>query len=104
MVKALRAASGVEERPLHGAHNRSPFIEEAIDLETLNSFSPRRRLLCPANRKLAGTEAERTAYSTAGPGIADLFLTDRSWADSGFRERVIYSLKIGPTQQGGCLD
>ncbi|SOE67413.1 hypothetical protein SAMN05446927_3301 [Caballeronia arationis] len=33
---------GVEERPLHGAHNRSPFIEEEVDMETLNSFSARR--------------------------------------------------------------
>jgi hypothetical protein len=32
----------VEERPLHGAHNRSPFIEEEVDMETLDSFSARR--------------------------------------------------------------
>jgi hypothetical protein len=32
----------VEERPLRGAHNRSPFIEEEVDMETLNSSATRR--------------------------------------------------------------
>src|ERR1700712_1064883 len=31
----------VRERPLQGAHNRSPFIEEEVEMETLNSFSAR---------------------------------------------------------------
>jgi hypothetical protein len=34
----------VEERPLRSAQNRSPFIEEEVDMETLNSSSSTRRV------------------------------------------------------------
>jgi hypothetical protein len=86
----------VEERPLQPRTIDSPFIQEKVDMETLNSFSARRRPFCLAYRKLAGTEAERTAsIRPPGQGIADLFLRDRSRADTGFRERITYNVKMG---------
>jgi hypothetical protein len=85
----------VEERPLQ---------PRTIDLRSFKSRLIWKRLILSALVgglfvwKLAGAEAERTAsIRPPGQGIADLFLTDRSRADNGFRERITYNVTMGTT-------